>query len=64
MSRIVFIRKIRRPLIEKVILSGLMAMGLIATACAIVKAVLLSRLNYSADPLWDAIPFSILVYVF
>lgn len=48
-----FIVKIRRPLREKVVLFLLMAMGLLACACGIVKTALLRGILRSKDPVWE-----------
>jgi hypothetical protein len=50
---IVFIRQINKPLREKVVLSLLMAMGLVACGCGLVKPFLLKQVMYSPDPIWD-----------
>ncbi|KAF2399305.1 hypothetical protein EJ06DRAFT_522802 [Trichodelitschia bisporula] len=57
-----FIRQLNRPLREKIVLALLMALGLLAAACSIVKAVLLKKLLNSADPLWDGEAIGIWTY--
>jgi hypothetical protein len=54
-----FIRKINRPLREKIILAFLMALGLFASACGIVKIALLKNMQYSNDPTFDAASISV-----
>jgi hypothetical protein len=51
---IAFIRKIRRPLREKIVLGVLMGLGLVASACGIVKLIDLERVRLSSqDPSWE-----------
>jgi hypothetical protein len=50
---LVFIRQINKPMREKVVLSLLMGMGLVACACGLVKPFLLRKVMFSADPIWD-----------
>jgi hypothetical protein len=49
MRRITFIRHIRRPLWEKIILAFLMGAGLIAIAAGIVKTILMDEVTANAD---------------
>jgi hypothetical protein len=58
----IFIRKINRPLREKVVLALLMALGLLATACGIAKLVLLKPTMMSEDPNWEGVPLAIWSY--
>jgi hypothetical protein len=49
---LMFIYKIQRPFREKIVLAILMSLGLVASAAAIAKVVILSRLPTSGDPTW------------
>jgi hypothetical protein len=48
-----FIFKLNRPLREKVILAGLMGLGLFASGAAVVKLLLTKKYVTGPDPLWD-----------
>jgi hypothetical protein len=50
---LVFIHKINRPMREKAVLAGLMALGLLASVCGIVKVVGLNKVLDSKDPIFD-----------
>lgn len=50
---LLFITKINRPLRERVILFLLMALGLLACACGLVKTALVKGILQSSDPIWD-----------
>jgi hypothetical protein len=48
-----FIFKLARPLREKIILAGLMGLGLFASGAAVVKILLVKKYVSGPDPLWD-----------
>jgi hypothetical protein len=48
-----FIFKLHRPLREKIILAGLMGLGLFASGAAVVKLLLTKKYVTGPDPLWD-----------
>jgi len=60
---IFFIRHINRPLREKVVLSVLLAAGLVAAVAGVVKLCLLDRLMDSMDIAWDTAPLGVAAYV-
>ncbi|KAF2395826.1 hypothetical protein EJ06DRAFT_255265 [Trichodelitschia bisporula] len=54
---IVIIRQLNRPLRERVVMGILMAMGLFASACGIMKAILFARVDVkSLDAIWNLSP--------
>ncbi|KAE9985965.1 hypothetical protein BLS_002987 [Venturia inaequalis] len=59
---LLFITKINRPLREKVILFLLMALGLLACACGLVKTVLVRGVLQSTDPIWEGSSVAIWTY--
>ena len=60
---LLFIRKINRPLREKVVLAVLMALGLVASACGVAKLALIKPIMTSDDPNWQSVPLAIWSYV-
>lgn len=60
---IVFIRKINRPLRERCVLALLMALGLVAAACGLMKMILLKGTLNSNDPSYAGVPTQIWAYV-
>jgi hypothetical protein len=56
---LIFIRKINRPIREKLVLALLMALGLFASACGMAKLALLQDLYTSTDPNWDSVSLAI-----
>ena len=56
---IVFLRKLNRPLRERLVLGLLMALGLTATLASILKVTLLYNYRNTRDPYWDSIPLSL-----
>ena len=53
-----FIRKLHRPLPERILISCLMALGLLATASAIYKTSIMDRYSLSGDTSRDVIPLN------
>ncbi|KAF2269388.1 hypothetical protein CC78DRAFT_529175 [Lojkania enalia] len=56
---ITFIRKMQRPLREKVFLSCLMGLGIFAAAASIVKTTLVKDYGVTGDSLWDAMDLTL-----
>ncbi|KAF2465221.1 uncharacterized protein BDR25DRAFT_91667 [Lindgomyces ingoldianus] len=56
---ITFIRKMNRPLREKLVLSILMGLGVFAAAASIVKTTLVKNYGITGDSLWDAIDLTL-----
>lgn len=54
-----FIRKMQRPLREKLVLSALMALGLFAAAASVVKTTLVKHYGSTGDALWDSVDLNI-----
>ncbi|OCL04760.1 hypothetical protein AOQ84DRAFT_380255 [Glonium stellatum] len=52
---ITFLRKIQRPLRERILIGSLMALGLFASATSIVKTIAVSKLGTSKDPTAEGI---------
>ncbi|KAF2113873.1 hypothetical protein BDV96DRAFT_467068, partial [Lophiotrema nucula] len=52
---ITFIRKMQRPIRDKVVLSCLMGLGIFATVASIVKTTLVRKYGATGDSLWDAL---------
>jgi hypothetical protein len=50
---LMFIFKLHRPLREKIILAGLMGLGLFCSGAAVVKLMLTKKYVTGPDPLWD-----------
>jgi hypothetical protein len=59
---ITFIVKIQVPLREKVVLSLLMSLGILASIASILKVTLGHHLTTSRDPTWDSVP--VVMWVF
>ncbi|KAF2728173.1 hypothetical protein EJ04DRAFT_397423, partial [Polyplosphaeria fusca] len=55
----IFIRRMQRPLRERIILSCLMGMGVFAAAASIVKTTLVPYYGITGDSLWDAIDLTL-----
>jgi hypothetical protein len=53
-----FIRKINRPMREKVVLAVVMGLGLIASALDIYRVVVFRRILTSLDPMWEGPVFA------
>jgi hypothetical protein len=60
---IAFIWRIKRPLRERIVLVLLMALGLLAAFCGLMKMVNLKPSINSKDPLFDSAPTQIWAYV-
>jgi hypothetical protein len=56
---ITFIRKMQRPLREKIVLSCLMGLGVFAATASIVKTTLVKHYGTTGDSLWDAIDLTL-----
>ena len=54
-----FIRKMQRPLRDKIVLSALMGLGIFATIMSIVKTTVVKHYNATGDTLWDSIDLSL-----
>ncbi|KAF1807906.1 hypothetical protein P152DRAFT_485875 [Eremomyces bilateralis CBS 781.70] len=59
---IAFVRKIHRPFREKVVICVLMALGLLASACGLVRLTLLKSILTSGDAIYDGANLSIWAY--
>ncbi|OCL14332.1 hypothetical protein AOQ84DRAFT_264172, partial [Glonium stellatum] len=55
---ITFIRKMQRPLRDKIVLSALMGLGIFATITSIVKLTLVKHYGSTGDSLWDTVDLS------
>jgi hypothetical protein len=55
-----FIRKINRPLRERVVLAVLMGLGLFVGACGVAKMVMMKATLFSKDPIFDGTTLGIL----
>lgn len=53
-----FVRKLHRPLPERILISCLMALGLLATASAVYKTSIMDRYTISGDTTRDVIPLN------
>lgn len=56
---LIFIRKMQRPLREKIVLGCLMGMGLFAATASIVKTTLIPTYGITGDALWDAMDLTL-----
>lgn len=54
-----FIRKMQRPLRDKIVLSALMGLGIFATIMSIVKTTVVKHYDATGDILWDSIDLSL-----
>ena len=54
-----FIRKMQRPLRDKIVLSALMGLGIFATIMSIVKTTVVKQYDSTGDILWDSVDLSL-----